>query len=641
MLAGETRVFSAMDNLFRVPSHAAWTIDNATTATLSTTPAITLTAVSVGDVTLTATWQGLTATTHVTVLGVSSAPAGTPLWTAPPMNGAVENIVQGAVTLDNRRQVYALERTVGSGDAIRAFDIDGRSLWATSVPGRVDQLSGDPFGGVVALYGTTILQLTPDGNGSIVAEDASRGFAIDARANVYFDNGVSLVGGGASIPLPQPDDTAGYTIGGIPTVLEDGRVAVPALVTGSIFGSTPNKVKLMVYTPGGGIETHTVASYTNGGGLGSDSIWPYKAVPNGRGDILVLWDDLGNSGSNYYIHAVVGTVHGDGTGSDVVAFVGDTWGGFGNYPLGDLVVAEDRIIATAYNMPNIPGSVGSGNAATVSQLSPGGNFLLSSDAIPALPNEIPKLPTFLAVAGGVVVSAADGRMSGPDAAFDRMHLAQGQYLNTGGWLGRVNSALAIEAGPTVSEISSWSASRGGQQVANRATRPGMGIFLKAHDVVGVALHSSIRIVPHDPSWRSEQSTIFNYQNAFGDYFATIGAGPPVPDEDTVISCTAYSLVSNVDRGKDTRDPPAVPLVRLEYSPLLENRIISLLFWLDSNYQDSLPYCFDPSLLPRTYNSNSYAAGLLDAASVRVPLFPERYRYVGWNKPVPRREFFPH
>jgi hypothetical protein len=62
-----------------------WTIDNARIATLTTTPTVTLTAVSAGQVTLTATWPGLSATTQVTVLGTATAPPGTTLRAVPPI----------------------------------------------------------------------------------------------------------------------------------------------------------------------------------------------------------------------------------------------------------------------------------------------------------------------------------------------------------------------------------------------------------------------------------------------------------------------------------------------------------------------------------------------------------------------------
>jgi hypothetical protein len=81
MVSGQTRRFSLMDNLSRVPADAIWTIDNAAVATLSTAPFVTLTGGMAGTVTLAATWQGLTAATQVTVLDAGvQVPIGTTFW---------------------------------------------------------------------------------------------------------------------------------------------------------------------------------------------------------------------------------------------------------------------------------------------------------------------------------------------------------------------------------------------------------------------------------------------------------------------------------------------------------------------------------------------------------------------------------
>ena len=90
MLAGETRRFSAVDNLNRIPSNATWAINHPDIATLNTTPDVTLTGLMAGDVMLTASWQGLTATTQITVLAATAElPIGTTLWAAPPAAGSV------------------------------------------------------------------------------------------------------------------------------------------------------------------------------------------------------------------------------------------------------------------------------------------------------------------------------------------------------------------------------------------------------------------------------------------------------------------------------------------------------------------------------------------------------------------------
>jgi hypothetical protein len=207
MIAGETHRFSVMDNLGRIPSNAAWTVDHSNVATVATTPEVVLTAVSAGEVTLTASWQGLTATTHVTVLGLDvEIPAGTIFWAAPSGSGEVTQIVPGAIAPDGARVNYVLTRAnvqnPGSvSDTIRAVADDGRELW-TATPGYVTQLSGDPLGGVVAQVFTAeqygwhkdLVAFSANGAASQLGPIVSAGFAIHPNGVVYAVQGHQLVG---------------------------------------------------------------------------------------------------------------------------------------------------------------------------------------------------------------------------------------------------------------------------------------------------------------------------------------------------------------------------------------------------------------------------------------------------------------
>ena len=67
MLVGATRSFSVVDDRGRIPGSVVWTVDDSLVATVAQGTPMTLTGVSAGEVTLTASWLGLTATTHVRV----------------------------------------------------------------------------------------------------------------------------------------------------------------------------------------------------------------------------------------------------------------------------------------------------------------------------------------------------------------------------------------------------------------------------------------------------------------------------------------------------------------------------------------------------------------------------------------------
>jgi len=169
-----------------------------------------------------------------------------------------------------------------------------------------------------------------------------------------------------------------------------------------------------------------------------------------------------------------------------------------------------------------------------------------------------------------------------------------------------------------------------------------GILVKSHTiVVGPYRHLSIRIVPYDQErWRNLRPADFGNLDAYGKWYATIGAGPPDGDISTFCA-TNSTLVSKVNREADVGEVPDW-LERLQYMPLQEDEIIERLFAFDINYSDDLVYeCF-PDAGTNEYNSNSYVSGLLGAAGLPLPEEPSRnlWRYPGWTKPVPGPEFEP-
>jgi hypothetical protein len=99
-----------------------------------------------------------------------------------------------------------------------------------------------------------------------------------------------------------------------------------------------------------------------------------------------------------------------------------------------VIITNQGAIATAYRFcdatqcPHDPN-----NAAVISALSTPAR---GSDFHQVPVTEKPELPSFVAVAGGVVSSFADGTMSGPDAAFQQMSLSKAQHLDDNAWIGR-------------------------------------------------------------------------------------------------------------------------------------------------------------------------------------------------------------
>ena len=90
-----------------------------------------------------------------------------------------------------------------SSETLRAFDTDGRELWAAEVGGDVWQLSGDPAGGVVALVVKgdprvwTLTAWSASGTRTDFGDArwaGDRGFAIHPNGALYTVRGGALVG---------------------------------------------------------------------------------------------------------------------------------------------------------------------------------------------------------------------------------------------------------------------------------------------------------------------------------------------------------------------------------------------------------------------------------------------------------------
>ena len=82
-----------------------------------------------------------------------------------------------------------------------------------------------------------------------------------------------------------------------------------------------------------------------------------------------------------------------------------------------------------------------------------------------------------------------------------------------------------------------------------------------------------------------------------------------------------------------------------YSPGQEDSTIQRLIQLELNYKDNLNYACFPVPGDDLYNSNSFAAGLIQAAGLPLPLTPtstssQLLSYPGWLYPMPSINFRP-
>jgi hypothetical protein len=464
MAVGQTRRLSLLDDLGRAPSNATWMVSDSAVATIDASSTVHLTAVAAGAVTVTATWQGLTASTDVQVLAPDSIVAGTTLWSAPPIGGSVDKIVQGAPGPDGSRQIYALEGTM-----LRALSTDGAEVWAQDV-GTVTQLSGDPLGGAVAFVNTgtqdvpTYVLRHFDADGRMAEQavpKASRGwkdaFAISPDGPLYLvdceSGACSLVGkdigfgGGVTVPLPTgtlttcTDGSAEAPTGctavqtsfgaGTPTIMEDGRVAVPVVTGGDqVFIDPVDSHMERVYAPtmsvvfvnpATGQQTVQVIPGASLALPDLDQVWPDKVIPNGEGGVFVTWTgryrtDTQRFGANIAALSADGTPSGGET-------IGEMWG--------DLVVGENGVaLASTYL---------GGHQRMVTPVGPGGYSIGS----PSFYDTDVDVTSIVAEHGGSFVTSFSRRpMLGSDDGYDAMSLAYASYVGDGVWIGAASGATS-------------------------------------------------------------------------------------------------------------------------------------------------------------------------------------------------------
>jgi hypothetical protein len=134
MVAGETHSFSAVDQNHIPRTDATWTVSNTSLATISGNSSPVLTAIALGQVTLTATVQGLAAQETVNILNVSVILPGAARWTASPIPGlSCVNIVQAVPTTTATPDFYCVATDNNGNIVVQALTSDGMLLWQKSV----------------------------------------------------------------------------------------------------------------------------------------------------------------------------------------------------------------------------------------------------------------------------------------------------------------------------------------------------------------------------------------------------------------------------------------------------------------------------------------------------------------------------
>jgi hypothetical protein len=181
---------------------------------------------------------------------------------------------------------------------------------------------------------------------------------------------------------------------------------------------------------------------------------------------------------------------------------------------------------------------------------------------------------------------------------------------------------------------------------------GTGIWAKSHIATSVGgvvnmqfFHVSLRLTPRNQAYFVRKyPQYFSHPDPWNNYFATIGAGPSSSADMDMSHCFGdLRLHSDIDRPADVDLPPQPMFERLNYPQELEDQLIETLLHLAvsgyGGYADDLWYFCVPES-GDGYNSNSFTAGLLNAAGIPLPNYPGGHLAVfpGWSKPVPTQYF---
>ena len=333
MLVGSDQSFSATDDQGRVRNDVTWSVSNATIASLAADGSGTLTGVAPGQVTLTASVQGISGQTTVSVLSGTAFPLGTVLWSAPAISGYSGSELVQALPVNGSPDLYSGEYS-SAGALVRALTIGGQELWrAVGVGGPV---APDRNGGVIAGF------TAPNSrNVTLVDLDSQTGTAIWSYAtsvsgvtlaigpdgkvwlNDFINSADTLIAldGDTGIPVFSYAAPAGPTetrcngsIIGPPSIGPDGTAYAELMVQNDLYDSCggssyiPNIAFSLIAVPPGGSATvtpfYTVTSLQPDGSLPFPFVG--SVIPDGQGETLAAWGNCCWRG--YQTHVAHGLV---------------------------------------------------------------------------------------------------------------------------------------------------------------------------------------------------------------------------------------------------------------------------------------------------------------------------------------------
>jgi len=687
MLIGQTRLMTLTDDSGQTVNNVIWSTDDAAIATTSTEDGRTLEAIGPGETTVTATVGGNSALAHVTVVGGTSLPHGTVLWANDPPTGFMSaGVVYTHRVEPDVPDLYAVEYEAWPSLRYRGFTSEG-DLVRTDVPPvseneYIVKTMGDTYGGlVVALQGYVWdgeqwrsrsglarfggsagsrpwrydspgqlepeIAQGPDGTIFLRETDAAYRAVIAVldgqtgavKSRITLPTGLNTLLNedcmpgwnyvSESVPRVGPLSVAADGTAHAEVVTENWFTDYLPCRAGTHIGTSA--LTLLTVSPNGAWTQRPIHTYTND----RIDLALHQVLPDSEGGMLAPWNE------NQYVPDVGWTTVLRG------AYVRDA--GIVEYPLpapnGQVMLAGESGLGYMWSYSSgMPEHVVAFNLATgaVRWTAP-----VTDYAVPIAALE----------GGGAVLRGDSGALqlldeNGTVTDGGTLPVANPQYWDNGVWIGE--GSVELLSGPTIApadfSFQSGSGNRQGQKAP--ASPPDFGIFAKVQFVgllpnhnwnVEAYYHVSIRFTPRHPApWRTvfqarypdRWQYLSQPRDKNNHWFFTIGAGSEGG------GICGGRLVSDLDRTGDIHKP-ASWLGRLDYEPTREDELIQRLLDLDRAYDDKLPYDCFPDAGTNTYNSNSYAAGLLNAAGIPLPALqrvPRPFFFPGWTKPVPPAQF---
>jgi len=681
MVIREVAPLSLTDELGTVVSGASWESSDPGIAVLSDDDPPVVTAVGGGTATISAVKGGRTAESTVIVSTAATLPPGTVRWSIAPTPGFTMERPIFTHRVDPSVPDMFLVETRTPGEAtLRAVTADGELLWTQESPGI--PLMGDAFGGVIAglpydvnsgsefraferlgtaggvspwRYESSFASLqpaqAPDGTLYAIEYVASK----DVHGDRFLDKHAIVIDGrtGGVIdrrPLAREIDTYTFLIDGQDAICGTSRFENAPDTVGPVVGSdgrgyllirrrvkdvvdscngqtqwpqrtVDHGVDLMILSPVAPpvmqpvlAETCAVPRFAQAGCDRTPLLT--QVVPDGIGGVLAIWRRAGTLLDSDAVHTIVTRRDKNGALSETLL----------ERSISIHTVGQDGIVYVGTER-------GYSAIDTRSWTTKWGDDVVGFAPLAAHPD-----------GGAAVFSQWSGEYSTVDDAgqLDETVLNLPMRWPTqefGNWIGVGEAGLLSVAGQ-FPDATRFSSAGGNAQLQFAERKPGRGLFLKSHLAVtdGNNLiryrHLSVRISPHNQErWRFQSPNT----DTFGNWYFTIGAGPT--GGDTTGACSG-TLMGGVNRSSDFNIAPYDPLETLTYEAANEDALIEALLNRFRAYDNDLPYACFPENNDGYYNSNSYAAGLLNAAGLSVVGRPTRVPalFPGVRKPVPPQKF---